>query len=74
MSEKIGQRVYDLPQPGEMVMEKPYSESTATTIDEEVKLLIDQAYEATTKLLNKHKDDIIKVILTSRTEVAYLFY
>lgn len=61
MNERIGQRVYQLPEPGEMVMEKPYSEATAQTIDEEVKLLIDKAYNSTLDLLTEHKGDIEKV-------------
>ncbi|XP_076040316.1 AFG3 like matrix AAA peptidase subunit 2 [Oratosquilla oratoria] len=61
MNERIGQRVYQLPEPGEMVMEKPYSEATAQVIDEEVKILIDQAYETTLDLLKNKKEDIQKV-------------
>ena len=63
MNERIGQRVYHMPEPGEMVMEKPYSESTAQAIDEEVKTLIDSAFKSTLELLTKHKDDITKVSL-----------
>jgi len=55
MNDRIGQRVYQLPQPGEMTMEKPYSEETASAIDQEVKVLIDQAYAATVKLLTEKK-------------------
>ncbi|KAL7641731.1 UNVERIFIED_CONTAM: hypothetical protein RMT77_007605 [Armadillidium vulgare] len=61
MNERIGHRVYHIPEPGEMVMEKPYSESTAQAIDEEVKLLIDKAYNRTMDLLTKHKENITKI-------------
>lgn len=61
MNERIGQRVYQLPEPGEMVMEKPYSEMTAQAIDEEVKLLIDAAYKRTMDLLSEKKEFIQKV-------------
>lgn len=61
MNERIGQRVYQLPEPGEMVMEKPYSEATAQAIDEEVKSLIDSAYKRTLDLLVGKKESIQKV-------------
>ena len=38
MNKRVGQRVYQLPEPGEMQMEKPYSEETAALIDTEVKV------------------------------------
>jgi len=63
MNERIGQRVYQMPEPGEMVMEKPYSEATAQTIDEEVKELIDRAYNRTIELLTEHKEKINIVAL-----------
>ncbi|XP_018013555.1 AFG3-like protein 1 [Hyalella azteca] len=61
MNARIGQRVYQLPEPGEMVMEKPYSEETAAAIDQEVKQLIDQAYSATISLLTDKKECVKKV-------------
>lgn len=61
MSERVGNLSFDLPQSGEMVMTKPYSENTAQVIDEEVRAMIKTAYDHTYKLLNSHKDDIIKV-------------
>jgi len=61
MNAKVGHRVYQLPQPGEMVASKPYSEQLATTIDQEVHALIERAYEATIKLLNEKRPQLEKV-------------
>ncbi|XP_015122143.1 AFG3-like protein 2 [Diachasma alloeum] len=61
MNEKVGQISFEQPQPGEMVLDKPYSEFTAQLIDQEVRDLIKRAYERTTELLLKHKDDVLKV-------------
>ena len=61
MSDKLGNLSFDLPQPGEMVMEKPYSEATAQLIDEEVQSLIKHAYEQTIILLETHKAEVEKV-------------
>jgi AFG3 family protein len=61
MSEKVGHLSFDLPQPGEMVIDKPYSEETAQLIDEEVRHLVKNAYERTLVLLKEHKQDVEKV-------------
>jgi AFG3 family protein len=56
MSSKIGNRsYYDSTGQQEYAFNKPYSEKTAETIDEEVKTLIDAQYERAKTILGKHK-------------------
>lgn len=62
MNAKVGNVSFDMPQPGEMVLEKPYSEETAQLIDNEVRILIGQAYKSTHELLSLHKEKVLKVI------------
>ncbi|XP_013186303.2 AFG3-like protein 2 [Amyelois transitella] len=61
MNPKVGNVSFEMPQPGEMVIDKPYSEKTAELIDSEVRDLISTAHRHTTDLLTKHKDNITKV-------------
>lgn len=56
MSSKIGNRsFYDSTGQQDFAFNKPYSEKTAETIDEEVKELIDVQYERAKALLKKNK-------------------
>ncbi|MDF1575151.1 MAG: ATP-dependent zinc metalloprotease FtsH [Bacteroidales bacterium] len=56
MSEKIGNRsFYDSSGQQEYSFNKPYSEKTAETIDEEVKILIDNQYQRALSILRKNK-------------------
>lgn len=59
LNEKIGNiSFYDSSGQSEYSFQKPYSEKTAETIDAEVKLLIDKAYQHTIKILEENKDKL----------------
>jgi len=51
MNEKIGHISFHDPGQPEYVFNKPYSENTAQAIDEEVRIMVDKAYQRTKKLL-----------------------
>lgn len=70
MSEKLGNLSFDLGSSNEPMFEKPYSESTAQLIDQEVKTLVDKAYKRTIKLLESKKscvDEVAKRLLDRET-------
>jgi AFG3 family protein len=60
MNDKIGNVSFYDPQT-ENAFTKPYSEETSKMIDEEVRKLIDQAYEYTKKLLTEKKPQVEKL-------------
>lgn len=64
MSEKVGNLSFDMPDKGELVIDKPYSEETAQIIDQEVRDLVNRAYSRTIELLTQHKNNVEKVLIS----------
>ncbi|KAG7364455.1 ATP-dependent metalloprotease FtsH [Nitzschia inconspicua] len=60
MNERLGQLAFPK-DPNAMFDERPYSEKTAKAMDEEAKIIVDEAYKRTLELLWEHKDDVEKV-------------
>jgi cell division protease FtsH len=60
LSDKVGNISY-YDSSGRESFTKPYSESTAKLIDDEVSKLIDNCYQQTLKLLQKHKTKLTKL-------------
>ncbi len=61
MNPKVGNISFYDPQQGEYNFTKPYSDETAKMIDEEVRKLIEEAYEKTKQLLTEKKADVEKL-------------
>jgi len=60
MNDKVGNISFYDPQQ-ETAFTKPYSEETSKIIDQEVRKLIDEAYERTKKLLSEKKEQVKKL-------------
>lgn len=62
LNEKLGNiSYYDSTGQNEYALSKPYSEKTAELIDEEVKRMIDEAYERTKKILLENREKLDKL-------------
>ncbi len=59
MNDKVGNVSFYDPQQGEYNFTKPYSDETAKLIDEEVRKLIDEAYERTKNLLKEKRTQLV---------------
>ena len=62
MSEKVGTlSYYDSTGQSDMAFTKPYSERTAQQIDDEVKAIIDEAYNVAKKTLEANKEGMVRL-------------
>ncbi|KAI4585572.1 hypothetical protein MJG53_005806 [Ovis ammon polii x Ovis aries] len=61
MNEKLGQVSFNLPRPGEALVEKPFSEATAQLMEEEVWRLTGSAHAHTLGLLTHCRKRVDKV-------------
>ncbi|MGN6645848.1 MAG: ATP-dependent zinc metalloprotease FtsH [Cytophaga sp.] len=72
MNDKIGNISFYDSKGGEYSFNKPYSESTAQTIDEEVRNIVNEAYQRTKKLLmEKHAE--LEIVAKQLLEKEILF-
>ena len=79
MNEKIGQLAFPKEQGGGWPQDRTYSESTAEVMDEEVRVMVAEAYQRTIDLMEEHKESVILVAellmkeeTISHTDVAKL--
>lgn len=72
MNKAIGNMSFYDSKQSDYTFNKPYSEATSERIDQEVKKIIDQAYERTKKLLIEHREHL-EVIAKELLEKEILF-
>ena len=72
MNDKIGNISFYDSKAGDYSFNKPYSESTAQTIDEEVRNIVNEAYNRTKKLL-VDKRDLLEIVAKQLLEKEILF-
>lgn len=61
MDEEVGQVAFDMPNRGELVGDKPYSEATAEIVDKRARRLIDKSYDLAKKTIMDNHDKLVKV-------------
>ncbi len=62
MSEKVGTlSYYDSTGQSDMTFTKPYSEHTAQSIDDEVRKVIDTAYDMAKRVIDEHRDGLVQL-------------
>jgi cell division protease FtsH len=72
MNDKIGNISFFDSKQSEYNFNKPYSEATAERIDQEVKKIIDLAYDRTKRLLTEHRE-YLEIIARELLEKEILF-
>jgi AFG3 family protein len=63
MNARLGQLSFPK-DPNAIFDERPYSDATATAMDEEAKLIVDEAYQRTLNLLKEKKEQVAQVAAT----------
>lgn len=61
MNDKVGQVAFPVDSSDGMPADRPYSEATAETMDEEARIIVAEAYQRTLDLLREKKDELTKV-------------
>jgi cell division protease FtsH len=64
MDDKFGPLLLDNTQEGDMFQHKHYSDITGKEIDDEVKLMVNEAYSKAKKMLRENKDTFLKIAET----------
>ncbi len=72
MNSKIGNISFFDSKQSDYSFTKPYSEATAETIDDEVRLLVDSCYERTKEMLNKKKKEL-EIVATELLKKEIIF-
>jgi AFG3 family protein len=72
MNSRVGQLAFSK-DPNAGPGDKPYSDATATAMDEEARSIVDEAYKKTVELIREHKVDVEKVanLLLDKETITY---